>query len=60
MPAYLPNFILLIFYLDMKFLPCSFIKAYSFIKISKIFHPACLLEPARLLGRQEYVDLKPP
>ena len=24
---------------------------------SEIFFPACLLEPARLIGRQEYLDI---
>ena len=51
----LKNFTLLIFYHGIKLPPCSFIKACSFIRISKIFHPACLLEPAHLIGRQEYI-----
>ena len=38
----------------MKIPPCLFIRACLFIKIQEFFHPACLLEPARLLGRQEY------
>ena len=40
----------------MKIPPCSFIRACLFIKIQEFFHPACLLEPARLLGRQEYIS----
>ena len=43
----------------MKIPPCSFIRACLFIRILKLFHPACLLEPARLLGRQEYVSVTP-
>ena len=54
----LTNYTHVIYYHAMKIPPCSFIRACLFIKISKDFHPACLLEPARLLGRQEYVFLR--
>ena len=49
----LTNSTYVIYYYAMKIPPCSFIRACLFIEISKKFHPACLLEPARLLGRQE-------
>ena len=42
----------------MEFPPCSLIKACSLIEISWNFLPACLLEPARLLGTAEYAGVK--
>ena len=53
----LTDFTQVIYYHGMKIPSCSFIRACLFIKKLKFFHPACLLEPARLLGRQEYLYL---
>ena len=51
------NFTKVIYYHGMKIPPCSFIRACLFINIQELGHPACLLEPACLLGTPEYIEI---